>query len=116
MKHFIMWVMCITLACLMGCQAAKAQDNTPKREGKTFIATSTRGASSSSDILTEYTWKDTKGNEYPLWLHKYAKGEKAGSYTVYVVRKSAKTGNDYKYCLKDGEAIAKEIMKEMGIN
>lgn len=114
MKKFILGAI-IVLASLVGCQLAKAQEPL-KREGKTFIATSTRGASSSSDVATTYTWRDTKGNEYPLWLHKYSKGNKAGTYTVYVIKKSAKTGNDYKYYLKDGESIAKEIMKEMGIN
>ena len=111
MRNFAVGVMCIILAFLMGCQETKAQN--VKREGKTFIAESSRGASSSKDIATSYTWKDPKGNEYPLFLHQYTKGEKLGRWTVYVIRTSAKTGKEYKYYIPNGEEIAQEIRKEM---
>lgn len=105
--------MCIILAGLMGCQTTKAQN--VKKEGKTFIASSSRGASNSSDVSTAYFWRDSKGNEYPIYLHKYTKGDKAGQWTAYVIRKSQKTGKEYKYYIPNGVEIAAEINKEMGI-
>ena len=46
----------------------------------------------------------------PIFLHTYAKGEKAGRTTCYVFKTSAKTGKEYKYYIPDGEAIAAEIL------
>lgn len=111
MHKFIIGVI-IILASVVGCNTAKAQN--VKREGKTFIAESNRGASASKDVATTYTWKDTKGNEYPIFLHQYAKGEKAGQWTAYVMRVSAKTGKEYKYYIPNGVEIAEQIMRETG--
>lgn len=113
MKKFIIWVMCIILVGLVGCQTTKAQ--TVKREGKTFIAESSRGTSASSDVQTTYKWKDSKGQEYPIVLHKYTKGEKKDQWGAYVIRKSAKTGKDYKYYFPKNGEIAAEIVREMGL-
>jgi len=82
------------------------------RDGKTFTQQKGSRSGSSQDVATTYTWKDSKGNEYPLFLHTYVKGEKAGRTTAYVVRTSSKTGKEYKYYLPDGERIAMEIMNE----
>ena len=113
MRKFIMWVMCIILVGLVGCQTTKAQN--VKREGKTFVSQSSRGASASNDVQTTYKWKDTKGQEYPIVLHKFAKGEKKGQWGAYVIRKSAKTGKDYKYYFPGNQEVAAEISKEMGL-
>lgn len=110
MKKFIIGVICIILVGLVGCQTTKAQ--TVKREGKTFIAESNRGAST-EDIPTTFTWRDNKGVEHPIYLHKFTKGEKQGQWGAYVIRKSAKTGNDYKYYFPNNEVVAKEIQKEI---
>lgn len=112
MKKLIIGVV-IILASIVGCNTAKAQN--VQREGKTFIQQNNRGSSSNNDIATTYTWKDSKGNEYPIVLHKYSRGDKAGRWTCYVVRKSNKTGKEYKYYLPDGETIAATIKREMGI-
>ena len=48
-------------------------------------------------------------------LHKYTKGNNVGKWGAYVIRKSDKTGKDYKYYFPKNEEIAKEIQKEMGI-
>lgn len=111
MKKFIIGVI-IILVSIAGSNTTKAQN--VKREGKTFIAESNRGASASKDVATTYTWKDTKGNEYPIILHQYAKGEKAGQWTAYVMRVSAKTGKEYKYYIPNGVEIAEQIMRETG--
>ena len=112
MKKFIIWVMCIILASVVGCNTAKAQN--VKKEGKTFIAQSSKG-SSSKDVATTYVWRDTKGNEYPIFLHKITKGDNAGKWGAYVVKQSKKTGKDYKYYFPNNVEVAAEIIKEMGI-
>lgn len=77
---------------------------------KTFTAV--KASKASNDILTEYKWKDSKGNEYPLYLHKYTKGENAGKWTCFVFRVSKNTGNEYKYYIPNGIEIAEQIKDE----
>ena len=104
----------ITIAIVIASMSlANAQDRTPKftQEGRTFVQQKA-GRTSKTAEPTGYTWKDSKGNEYPLFLHTYTKGEKAGRTTCYVFKTSAKTGKEYKYYLPDGERIALEIMNE----
>ena len=88
----------------------KATEKTYKRDGKTFVAT--KSQDSANDLATAYMWRDKQGNEYPIFLHRYAKGEKAGRTTAYVIRTSKKTGREYKYYLPNGEQIATEILNE----
>lgn len=88
----------------------KSHENTYKRDGKTFVQTQSR--TSANDTPTTYVWRDKQGNEYPIILHRYTKGEKAGRTTAYVIRTSKKTGKEYKYYLPDGERIATEILTE----
>lgn len=94
---------------------ASAQEKTPakayERQGKTFFQTSARKANT-DDTPTAYVWRDKKGNEYPIILHTYTRGEKKGLTTAYVIRTSAKTGKEYKYYLPNGDEIAKEILSE----
>ena len=54
---------------------------------------------------TKFTFKDKSGNIYPIYISKNGK--------CYIYRISKKTGNEYKYYL--GEAISKDICKELGI-
>ena len=116
MRKYLIGVITIILALYAGCYSAKCQEKTVKREGKTFVAQkSSRTSSNSKDIKTSYDWRDSKGNTYPIYLHQYVKGENAGKWTAYVVRKSEKTGKVYKYYIPDGMIIAEQIMKEMGI-
>lgn len=112
MKKFILLaIMFLVGAFVAGAQTTKVSDNVA-REGKTFIQQTTRGASTNTDQETSYTWRDSKGNEYPIILHTYTKGEKAGKETCYVWKVSAKTGKKYKYYIPNGEAIAEQIIKE----
>ena len=110
MKKLIIGVI-IILASVVGCNNAKAQNVV--REGKTFISQNVNGAKASKDIETSYTWQDKDGNNYPIYLHQYVKGEKQGQWGAYVVRKSKKTGKPYKYYFPNNEEIAAEIIKEM---
>ena len=107
----------ITISLLALAMTAHGQENSPRtayrREGKTFVQQRARRASAgSSDVATAYLWRDSKGNEYPIYLHVYSRGEKAGRTTCYVLRTSSKTGREYKYYLPDGEAIASEILAQ----
>lgn len=116
MKKFIFVLVSLLVASVIaGAQTTKVSDNNVKRDGKTFVQTSSRGATESRDIATDYTWRDSKGNEYPIFLHQKTRGDKAGTWTAYVWRKSAKTGKDYKSYLKDGYSIADTIRKEMNL-
>lgn len=81
-----------------------------KRDGKTFVEQKSNVLK--GDTITAYMWRDSAGKEYPIILHRYAKGEKAGKVVAYVIRVSKKTGNEYRYFLPDGEKIAQEILVE----
>lgn len=111
MKRFILGAI-IVLAFIAGCNEAKASNPPVNREGKTFVQTSSRGGSANSDIPTEYKWKDKSGNEYPIYLHQYTKGEKQGQWGAYVIKKSAKSGKEYKYYFPNNAEIAKQIQEE----
>jgi hypothetical protein len=109
MKKTILSLLFVAMALCASAQE-KPRENGYKREGKTFIQTDTpimRG-----DQVTPYVWRDSNGKEYPIVLHTYTKGEKAGRTTAYVIRVSAKTNKQYRYFLPDGEKIAEEIINE----
>lgn len=98
----------------MGCQVAKAQSY--KVEGKTITAVKQSGDVTSGDIKTSYVWKDKKGVEYPVYLHKAKKGEHEGMYGAYVLKVSAETGKPYRAYIPTpstsyelGEQLAKEL-------
>ena len=106
-----MAIMLLVGAFVAGAQTTKVSDKVA-REGDTFIQQTTRGASANTDQETSYLWRDSKGNEYPIILHTYTKGEKAGKETCYVWKVSAKTGKKYKYYIPNGEQIAEQIIEE----
>lgn len=112
MKKFI--IIIVAVIASIGLAEGQNTNKSYTRQGDTFVQGKTsRG--SSSDQATAYTWKDSKGNEYPLFLHEYTKdtkAHKAGDVTCFVYKTSAKTGKEYKYYIPEGEAIAKEILKE----
>lgn len=60
-----------------------------KLEGNTF----TKVQVSKQDTKTEYTWKDKKGNEYPIYLSSRGK--------AYIIRISKNTGKEYKQYLPE---------------
>lgn len=111
MKKFIMGLLSIILMFGMFGPNIKAQNY--NKSSKTFEQVSTK--KSSDDVKTDYTWKDKKGNIYPIYLHKVTKGENAGKYTCYVFKISAKTGKEYKYYIPNGIEIANDICKAENI-
>ena len=110
-------VICTIAIIIAAMSLASAQDRNANtnandtREGNSFVQgprkTSQRA---SKDQPTTFTWTDSKGVTYPIFLHTYERGEKAGRTTAYVVKTSKKTGKEYKYYLPDGEAVAAEIL------
>lgn len=72
------------------------------REDNTF-KTETTQTTKSEGQQTKYTWEDKKGNKYPIYITK--------SGAVYVNRKSAKTGKEYKQYLP--KEIKEQIQKEL---
>ena len=106
----------LTLSVLLACYFAGAQNTNEsaqyKREGKTSVQSAQESQMMKGDTLTAYTWRDSKGQEYPIILHRYTKGEKAGKVVAYVIRLSKKSGKEYRYFLPEGEKIATEILSE----
>ena len=72
------------------------------REGNTFVSTKSVKA---EPVKTKFTWKDSKGNEYPVYIS--SKG------SCFVIRISSKTGKEYKSYL--GPKISQQICKELGV-
>ena len=72
-----------------------------ERNGNTFIASSK--SSKSNAQQTQYTWKDSKGVEYPIYI--------SASGSCYVIKTSKKTGKEYKSYLP--KEVSAEICKEL---
>lgn len=72
------------------------------KEGKTY---SQVVKSKTPDKDSGFTYKDSKGNIYPIFI------SKSGS--CYILRVSKKSGKKYKQYL--GKEISQEICKELGV-
>ena len=82
--------------------AANAQTYT--RSGNTFI--SSKGERVKTEpVKTKFTWKDSKGREYPVYI--------SSSGSCFILRVSSKTGKEYKSYL--GPEISEQICKELNI-
>lgn len=73
------------------------------RKGNTFEQVSSKKTSSSKQ--TQFTWTDSKGKTYPIFITKNGR--------CFVNKISSKTGKEYKYYLP--KEIALEVCKELGI-
>lgn len=80
---------------------AKAQSF--NRNGNNFEQVST--TKSSSATKTKFTWTDSKGNTYPIYI--------GSTGSCYVLKVSQKTNKEYKYYL--GAEISQAVCKELGI-
>lgn len=76
------------------------------REGNTFTQVSNKGGKSGSkETKTQYTYTDSKGNTYPVYLSSTGK--------VFIKKVSKKTGKEYKqYMPEIGKQINPEAYKE----
>ena len=92
------------LLLLTLCIGLVANAQTYTRSGNTFI--SSKGEHSKTEpIKTKFTWKDSKGREYPVYI--------SSSGSCFVIRVSAKTGKEYRNYL--GPEISQQICKELNI-
>lgn len=72
------------------------------REGNTFVSTKTVKA---EPVKTKFTWKDSKGNEYPVYI--------SSTGSCFIIRISKKTGKEYRSYL--GPEVSAQICKELSI-
>lgn len=91
----------IAILVIASVSASYAQNYT--KSGKTYKAEKT--VSQSSERETGFTWEDSKGNTYPIYMGK------TGS--CYIKKISKKTGNEYKQYL--GAEISADICKQLGV-
>ena len=74
-----------------------------KCEGTTYSSTGGQERNSVPQA-TPYTWKDSKGKTYTIYI--------SNSGSCYVIKKSNKTGKDYKMYMKP--EISKDICNKLG--
>ena len=77
----------------VGVQAQSIQ-----RQGNVFTQVSNSGKSSGKETKTQYTYKDSKGNSYPVYL--------SGTGKAFVKKVSQKTGKEYKQYIPE---VGKQI-------
>ena len=90
-------LMCAIVVC------ANAQNYIKSSDGKTYKTV--KKTASSSERETGFTWEDSKGNTYPIYMGK------TGS--CYSKKISKKTGNEYRQYLD--EEISRDICKQLGV-
>lgn len=73
------------------------------RSGNTF--TSSKGVNKQDVNKTKFTWKDSKGKEYPIYI--------SNTGSCFIIRTSSKSGKEYKSYL--GSEISQQICKELGV-
>lgn len=108
MKTFFLTILSVFLLSLSNTFA----QNPTNYDASTKTFTAVKASKASNDIETSYKWKDSKGVEYTIYLHKYTRGENAGKYTCFVFRASKNTGKEYKYYIPNGMEIAEQIKDE----
>ena len=108
MKTFLLTIISVFLLSLSNTFA----QNPTNYDASTRTFTTVKASKASNDIETSYKWKDSKGVEYTIYLHKYTRGENAGKYTCFVFRTSKNTGKEYKYYIPNGMEIAEQIKDE----
>lgn len=93
----------ILVAIAIMCIGSSAQNVV--REGNTFTTVSSSSRSKQEPIKTKFTWVDSKGVEYPIYV--------SSTGSCYVVKVSKKTGKEYKQYL--GEDVSKQICSELNM-
>lgn len=81
-----------------------AQSKNYAVQGKEYSSTK-KTKSKSEPKNTGYTWKDSKGNVYPIYM------SESGS--CYVIKTSSKTGKEYKNYL--GPEVSQDICNKLGV-
>lgn len=98
-KLFILFVMMFAFTNVINAQSFERQDNT-------FISKSTKGSRAKAEpTKTKFTWKDSKGNEYPVYM--------SSTGSCFVIKTSSKTGKEYRNYL--GPEVSEQMCKELGV-
>lgn len=95
----------LVLITLILCACVPSYGQTFKQEGNTFTSISNRTSTKSEPTKTKFTWKDSKGNTYPIYM--------SSTGSCFVIKTSAKTGKEYRYYLKP--EISATICKQLGV-
>ena len=93
----------LTLLLLVLAMGLTANAQTYTRSGNTFI--SSTGERKAEPTKTKFTWKDSKGNEYPVYI--------SSNGSCFIIRISKKTGKEYRSYL--GPEVSAQICKELNI-
>ena len=91
----------IAILVIASVSVSYAQNYT--KDGKTYKAEKVEKTSTERE--TGFTWEDTKGNIYPIYMGK------TGS--CYIKKVSKNTGNEYKQYL--GAEVSADICKQLGV-
>ena len=94
----------LALLLLVLAMGLVANAQTYTRNGNTFIS-STGERVKAEPVKTKFTWKDSKGKEYPVYI--------SSNGSCFVIKVSAKTGKEYRNYL--GPEISQQICKELNI-
>lgn len=94
----------VALLLMLGVNNSNSFSQVIRRNGNTFTVAKVKQVSKSA-TKTKFTWQDSKGNLYPIYVSQ--------SGATYVLRTSKKSGKEYKSYL--GEEISKAVCKELGI-
>lgn len=96
-KLFILFVMMFAFTNVINAQSYE-------RQGNTFV--SNKGSRAKAEpTKTKFTWKDSKGNEYPVYM--------SSTGSCFVIKTSAKTGKEYRNYL--GPEVSEQICKELNV-
>ena len=94
----------LTLLLLVLAMGLAANAQTYTRSGNTFIS-STGERVKAEPVKTKFTWKDSKGKEYPVYI--------SSNGSCFVIKISAKTRKEYRNYL--GPEISQQICKELNV-
>lgn len=104
MNYIVRRYIVLIIAIIAICCVSDAQSNSFERQGTTFVSKS-KSRNKTEPTKTKYTWKDSKGNIYPVYI--------SSNGSCFIIKTSAKTGKQYRNYL-DAE-ISKQICKELGV-
>ena len=99
-KEFVCFLFFLLFMLFGLWMTADAQTNY-KQEGNIFSSVKTTKIVTPDK--TPYTWKDSKGKEYPIYI--------SSTGSCFVIKTSSKTGKEYRQYL--GPEISEEICKQL---
>lgn len=106
-RDVIQFIVCSVIALIITLftMSAHAQSvSTFKVNGNSYTAVSNHSTTKSEPEKTDYTWTDTKGNTYPIYI--------SSTGSCFVIKISAKTGKEYRNYLKP--EVSADICRKLG--